>query len=588
MCGIVGYIGKRQAQTVLFGCLSKLEYRGYDSSGIAIRGSGIKLVKDRVRVDALKAAAPEFRGSVGIGHTRWATHGAPSLSNAHPHLDCTGRIAVVHNGVITNYLSLKKTLISEGHIFRSETDTEVIPHLIDKYYEDDIVKAVELAISRLEGSYAIAVISEPDGRLIVARKESPLIIGLGQSENLIASDAPAIMEYTNRIMCLEDGDIAILTDSEIIIKNSGVRVERPVQVLSWSREDADKGGHEHYMLKEIREQPRILRANLTATVPVEARQMLEKHAENLLIIACGTSYHAGLLGKYLFEEALGNHVNVELASEFNYRNVKAEASAAILISQSGETADVLTSLKKLVNAGVPTLVITNVAYSTACRTANHAICTNAGPEVSVAATKSFTAQILTLYQMLLSTGNLPSDYASLNNDLKMLPALVQKVIDDDAGLINESARFLSKYNNVFFIGRGMNLPIALEGALKLKEISYIHAEGCAAGELKHGPLALMGEGTPVVAIVSQDRTYDAMMTNIKEVKARGSPVIIIANQDVYLNGLADRIIPVKGPSTFVSPVLNAVVLQLIAYHAARIRGCPIDFPRNLAKSVTVE
>lgn len=588
MCGIVGYVGKRQAQPILFECLSRLEYRGYDSSGIAVRGSGIRVAKDKLRVDALQAKSPPFHGTVGIGHTRWATHGIPSMCNAHPHTDCKGSTAVVHNGVISNYLKLKRQLLSEGHVFRSETDTEVIPHLIDKYYQGNMIGAVEAALSHLEGSYAIAVLAEAEDRLIVARKDSPLIIGVGNRENLIASDAPALMGYSDRIICLENGDVADITADDVTIRRNGQVVSRPLEAVHWKQEDTSKCGYEHFMLKEIREQPRVIQNILRTDLEPDIKKMFEGQNRHTIILACGTSYHAGLLGKHLLEDLLGYSVTVELASEFNYRDQVPEAGNAILITQSGETADVLAAMKKLRAVGIPILVITNVAHSTACRSADHSICTDAGPEISVAATKSFIAQLITLYRLALSMpGTDPAKRARLIELLRELPARVQRIIDNE-GQIAECARYISNYSNIFFIGRGINFPVALEGALKLKEISYIHAEGCAAGELKHGPLALMGKNTPVVAVAAHDKTYDALITNVREVKARRSPVILVNSQHDMDAGLADRVITIDDVNPTLSPVLNAVALQLLAYHTARTRGCPIDFPRNLAKSVTVE
>lgn len=589
MCGIVGYVGYRQAQAVLFDCLSHLEYRGYDSSGIAIRGSGIRVAKDKIRVKPLEESVPQFNGKMGIGHTRWATHGAPSQANAHPHLDCTGKIAVVHNGVITNYLQLKQMLIVDGHVFTSETDTEVIPHLIEKHLDEggDIIEAMKAIVRELEGSYAFVVLSEHEDRLLVARKDSPLVIGVGNGENLIASDVPALMGYTDRIMCLENGDIGIISDNEIRIVKDGNDVSRRVEVLTWHKEEAGKQGYEHFMLKEIREQPRVISRTLTQALPPEIEPMFEKRNQHVLILACGTSYHAALVGKFIFEELLGMRVTAELASEFNYREKVPPVDRAIVITQSGETADTLASMKRLANAGISTLVITNVAHSSACRAADYSICTPAGPELSVAATKSFIAQLITFYQIALSSPHLEAAARThLYDGLNSLPLCVQRILDNEDPLVG-CARSLSLFGNAFFIGRGISLPVALEGALKLKEISYIHAEGCAAGELKHGSLALMGKSTPVVAILNRDRTYDVMKTNIKEAKTRGSVTYVIADHDINENE-ADQLVKVDEVDPLLSPVLNTVVLQLLAYHTAKLKGCPIDFPRNLAKSVTVE
>ena len=590
MCGIVGYVGHRQAQPVLFDCLSHLEYRGYDSSGIAIRGSGIKVAKDKIRVKPLEESVPQFSGRMGIGHTRWATHGAPSQANAHPHLDCTGKIAVVHNGVITNYLQLKQMLIADGHTFTSETDTEVIPHLIEKCLDEnggDIVTAVEAAIGALDGSYAFVVLSEPDERLMVARKDSPLIIGIGDGENLIASDVPAIMGYTDRIICLENGDIGVISTNGVRVIRDGRDVTRRVEAISWDKRETGKCGCEHFMLKEIREQPKVISNTLAQGLPPDIEGMFKEKSQDVLILACGTSFHAALVGKHILEDLLGMRVTAELASEFNYRREIPPVSKAIVITQSGETADALACMKRLANAGVDTVVITNVAHSSARRAASYSICTPAGPEVSVAATKSFIAQLTVFYQIALSSSRLdPAGRMQLQRELETLPLVVQRILDNEDSLVG-CARHLSLFGNVFFIGRGINLPVALEGALKLKEISYIHAEGCAAGELKHGPLALMGESTPVVALLTRDRTYDVMRTNIREAKTRGSATYIITDDDIKEDE-EDRLIKTERVDPLFSPILNTVVLQLLAYHAARLRGCPIDFPRNLAKSVTVE
>jgi glucosamine--fructose-6-phosphate aminotransferase (isomerizing) len=589
MCGIVGYIGGRQAQPILLDCLTKLEYRGYDSCGIAVRGSGLTVFKDAIRVSALEKVCPAIPGTMGIGHTRWATHGQPCTVNSHPHTDCKGEIAVVHNGVITNYQQLKEQLIREGHRFVSETDTEVLPHLIEKYYDGNIEKALDKALPLVEGSFAIAVLVAGEDRLAVARKDSPLVIGVGDGENLVASDVPALLEYTNRVIYLENGDIGILTSDKIYITQKGSSTERKQHRITWNRADVQKAGYEHFMLKEINEQPRVMRETLEDYWMSNVGMTLNGGVKDLSLFACGTSYHAGLVGKYVIEQLLGIPVRAELASEYNYGNRTMNTDAAIIITQSGETADVLTSMKKLRDAGVRTLVITNVPGSTASRIADQVVYTKAGPEVSVAATKTFLAQLTVLYQLGLSYSTMSHKTCEgLTAELTQLPTRVQMVLDND-GVIASAAEYLSHYESVFFIGRGINYPLALEGALKLKEIAYIHAEGCPAGELKHGPFALLQRDTPVVAIVAPDNTYNAMLTSIKEIKARNSPVIAIIDEgDEVTPGLVDTVLRVPHTSPIFTPVVNAVVLQLLAYYAARVRGCPIDFPRNLAKSVTVE
>lgn len=594
MCGIVGYIGNKQAQSILLHCLKKLEYRGYDSCGIAVTAGGIEVYKDKVRVEALEKTSPRIVGTVGIGHTRWATHGAPSQINAHPHLDCTGKIAVVHNGIINNYQRLRHQLTREGHKFVSETDTEVIPHLIEKYYDGSLEEAVEAALRDVEGSYAIIMLMAGESKLLFARKDSPLIIGLGDRENFIASDVPAILGYTGRVIYLEDGDIGVVTKHDIKIRRDGIEVKREEHKILWSVEEAQKAGYEHFMLKEIHEQPRVIRNTLgeytRETDPLaDLAVMRDAGIESMLMLACGTSYHAALIGKYVVEELLGIPVRVELASEFNYYNHTLARTMAIAITQSGETADTLKAMKKLRKTGCRLVAITNIVGSTASRLAHQTIYTRAGPEISVCATKTLVAQLMVLYWLAMSYSKADARrLASLLVGLRQLPSKVQQVLDDEPKIM-EYAKYLSEFESVFFIGRGINFPAALEGALKLKEISYIHAEGYAAGEIKHGPFALLGSKTPVIAIVARDNTYEAMLSNIKEIKARGAPLIALAEEgDEAIEELADSVITVPRVDTMFSPVVNIVALQLLAYYTARERGCPIDFPRNLAKSVTVE
>jgi glucosamine--fructose-6-phosphate aminotransferase (isomerizing) len=593
MCGIVGYIGRRKAHPVLLNSLSKLEYRGYDSCGVAVLADKVEICKDTVRVNVLEQQAKPLEGFIGIGHTRWATHGEPSRVNAHPHCDCTGRIAVVHNGVITNFHRLREQLASEGHILSSQTDTEVLPHLIEKFYDGDLEQAVALALDCIEGSYAIAVLMEGEEKLVVARYESPLIIGVGDQENIIASDVPAVLDYTSRVIYLEDGDIAVVTSDGVRVKQAGAAVDRRENKILWNVEDAQKSGYEHFMLKEIHEQPKAIRDTLAEYAAIrepvaDFGSEEEASTEELLILACGTSYHAGLIGKYIFEGLSRIQTRVELASEFNYCGFVASQGKAIVISQSGETADSLKALKRLKEDGCQTIAITNVVGSTISRVAGKTVYTRAGPEMSVAATKSFLSQLIALYWLALPYAKVGINRLDeITTGLKQLPVSVQHIIDNET-LIAESARMLASYDNVFYIGRGINYPVALEGALKLKEISYIHAEGYAAGELKHGPFALLGTETPVVALVTRDNTYEAILTGIKEVKARRSPVLAVAEEGDDVEGLADCLISVPKVDPFFSPVINCVALQLLAYYVARQRGCPIDFPKNLAKSVTVE
>ena len=593
MCGIIGYIGDKQVQPILLSSLKRLEYRGYDSCGIAVSSGGIKVCKDAIRVEALTKMVPQLDGTIGIGHTRWATHGEPSQVNAHPHLDCSGNIAVVHNGVINNFQRLKQQLIGEGHNFVSETDTEVIPHLIEKYYRGNLEEAVEAALHDMEGSHAIIVLLAGEPKLVAARKDSPLIVGIGDRENFIASDVPAILDYTNRVIYLEDGDIGVVTPDSIKIRRYGAKVDWEEHKISWSVEDAQKAGYEHFMLKEIHEQPKVIRDTLGGWVsvaePAVDLAVMRGGMESMLILACGSSYHAALVGKYIVEELLSIPVRAEPASEFNYFSRILAKTGAIAITQSGETADTLKAIRRLKEVGCQVLAITNVVGSSASRIADQTIYTRAGPEISVAATKSFTAQLVVLYWLMMSYSKIDARrLADMIMGLRQLPSKVQQVLDNEYKIL-ECANYLSAYEDVFFIGRGINFPVALEGALKLKEISYIHAEGYAAGELKHGPFALLGDDTPVIAIVAQDNTREAMLTNIREVKARGSPLIALAEEgDEAIGELADSAITVPRVDAMFSPVVNTVALQLLAYYTAKQRGCSIDFPRNLAKSVTVE
>jgi len=594
MCGIVGYIGDKQAQPVLVDCLGRLEYRGYDSCGLAVAVDRIRMYKDAFRVAELKKTSPRLAGVIGIGHTRWATHGSPSQINAHPHLDCSGKIAVVHNGIINNYQQLRDRLTGEGHSFVSETDTEVIPHLIEKYYSGNLEEAVEAALGDMDGSYAIAVLAAGEPKLVVARKDSPLVIGIGDRENFIASDVPAMLDYTDRVVYLEDGDIGVVSKRDVRIKRDGTEFKPKEHKIAWGVEEAQKAGYEHFMLKEIHEQPKVIRNTLGAytreTAPVDYLLETKKVGlESMLMVACGTSYHAAMIGRHVIEELIRIPVRVELASEFNYYSNALAKTLAVAITQSGETADTLKAMKRLKEAGCRVIAITNVVGGTATRVADQTIYTRAGPEISVAATKSYIGQLMVLYWMAMSYSRAGAGrLATLLMELRQLPSKVQQVLDNEAEIL-EYARYISGFNHVFFIGRGINLPVALEGALKLKEISYIHAEGYAAGETKHGPFSLLGSDTPVIAIVVKDNTYEPMLTNIKEIKARGSPIIALTEEgNGAIEELADSVIRVPRVDTLFSPVVNTVALQLLAYYAARERGCPIDFPRNLAKSVTVE
>jgi len=593
MCGIVGYIGYRQAQPILFNSLLRLEYRGYDSCGVAVSADGITVYKDAGKVGELEKKAPRLKGAAGIGHTRWATHGEPNQVNAHPHCDCSGRVAVVHNGIISNYQLLKKQLIAEGHRFISETDSEVIPHLIEKYYQGDLAGAVAAALGDVDGCYAIIALAAGEPNLVAARKGNPLIIGIGDRENFVASDVPAVLDDTNRVVYLEDGDLGVVSAAGIRIMRDGREVAREEKKILWSVEDAQRAGYEHFTLKEIHEQPRVIRDTLIGWLSSGESlvDLTKMHGDirPLTILACGTSYHAALVGRYIIEKVLGIPVRVELASEVNYYDRPLAGAAAIAITQSGETADTLKAMKRLKAAGCLLLAITNVVDSSAARIADEVVYTRAGPEIGVAATKSFTVQLIILYSLAILSYKVDARrLADLVMELRQLPEKLERLLSGK-DRIEEYAGYLSGYENVFFIGRGINFPVALEGALKLKEISYIHAEGYAAGELKHGSFALLGENTPVVAILARDNTYGAMLSNIKEVKARKAPVIALAEEgDDTVSEFADMVISVPEVDVLFSPVVNVVALQLLAYYTARERGCPIDTPRNLAKSVTVE
>ena len=593
MCGIVGYIGNSNAQPILLQSLGRLEYRGYDSCGIAVLGSTVQVYKDEGRVHQLGKAIPKSNGKLGIGHTRWATHGKPSKTNAHPHMDCTGRIAVVHNGVIDNFQQLKDKLIKEGHKFYSETDTEVIPHLIESYYQGDLEQAVKRTLVDLRGTYSLIVLAADHEELVVARNESPLVIGVGDGENFVASDVPALLDYTERVIYVEDGDVGVITAGEIRLVNCDREVSRETNVIPWTIDDAQKGGYDHFMLKEIHEQPRVIRDTLGGYLseiePVIDLDLESTEFEDILLLACGTSYHACLVGRYLLERLARIPVRVEVASEFSYSDAVLGQTWVIGITQSGETADLLGAIKKAKQLGCRTLAITNCFGSSATRIADQTFYIRALPEISVAATKSFIAQLMAMFLVALSEAKIDIKFREdLTRGLSVLPDKVQQILDDEEGIARHG-KYLSAFDNAFFVARGINFPIALEGALKLKEISYIHAEGYPAGELKHGPFALLTPTTPVIAIVAQDDTYEAMLANIKEIKARESPVIAVADEsDEDIDKYVDEVIRVPRVDSLFSPVVNSVVLQLLAYYAAKERGCSIDMPRNLAKSVTVK
>jgi glucosamine--fructose-6-phosphate aminotransferase (isomerizing) len=608
MCGIVGYIGAGKTAEVLLDSLGRLEYRGYDSAGIAlICEDGLEVIKSAERIVKLKEQVPStLYASVGIGHTRWATHGKPSKANAHPHQDCSGRIAVVHNGIIENYQELKHELEGHGHIFSSETDTEVISHLVEENYVGDTFRAMLDSVKRLRGSFAFALVNKDDpNRIYAARKDSPLVIGLGDGQYFLASDVTAFLKYTKRAVFMEDGDIAVMSKEGVLFYDfEGRAIERPARVIEWDLEAAEKGGYEHFMLKEIHEQPKSLKDVISGrlnemTGEVELNEIgLSQDDINgirrIIVIACGTSYHAGLVGKYALEMLTDIPVTVEIGSEFRYSaNRVGHGTLIVALSQSGETADTAASVRDAVKKGAHVIAITNTVGSTIARDAGNTIYMRSGPEIGVAATKTFTAQVTTMYMLAIFLGRRRGAMTAekgrlLLSDLKSLPRYAQAVLDQDSAVANV-ARLFAKANLFIFVGRHLNYPIALEGALKLKEISYIFSEGFAAGELKHGPLALLTTGVPVIAIATKSPTYEKMTSNIKEVKARDASVIAIASDsDESIAQLVDVVLRVPDASEFVSPVLSAIMLQMFAYHVAVSSGCPVDKPRNLAKSVTVE
>lgn len=609
MCGIVGYIGQKEAVPVLLDGLKRLEYRGYDSAGVTIYAGGKlqtrKAVGRLAKIEAVLEAAP-IRGNLGIGHTRWATHGRPSDRNAHPHQDCSKKFSVVHNGIIENYQELKEWLQERGHIFNSETDTEVIPHLIEEYYQGDPVAAVREAIRKMEGAFAVVILCQdfPD-QIIAARKSSPLIIGLGRGENFVASDIPAVLPYTREIYILEDGEMAVVNVKKAVITDfDGKAVVKETFHVEWDVEAAEKGGFEDFMLKEIHEQPRALKDTLTGKIDRQANKVVlpgvNLSAEfidrlrKIQVVACGTAYHAGLVGKYLIEKLVRIPVEADLASEFRYREPLVEPdSLTIIISQSGETADTLAGLREAKRLGSRVLAITNVVGSSVAREADDLILTLAGPEIAVASTKAYTTQLLSLVLFAIylaqQKGTLAeADRVTLVTALGNLETQLEKVLNTETK-IKEFAEDFKNCEDIFFIGRGLDYAVSLEGALKLKEISYIHAEAYAAGELKHGTLALIVEGVPVFALVTQDDLYEKMMSNIKEVKAREATVVALAMAGDHETAKAvDYVLHIPKTHPLLTPLLSVAPLQLFAYYAAKARGCDVDKPRNLAKSVTVE
>jgi len=613
MCGIVGYIGRRDSVPIILDALQRLEYRGYDSAGIAVIDENGALVGTKAEGKLSRLAerlsnGEALAGMVGVGHTRWATHGRPSDANAHPHRDCQGRIAVVHNGIIENYAGLRARLIEMGHVFSSETDTEVLAHLIEMHYDGDLEAAVRRTLHDVRGAYALGVISSDDPEhLVFARNgASPLVLGIGEGEMYVASDTPAILPYTRREIIIQEGEIAVVgRDGYRLTDYNGARVEREAIAISWDPGAAEKSGFKHFMLKEIFEQPNVIKETLAGRVDEDGDVHLGGELEALgidrlrnlskiAITGCGTAYHAGLIGMYLLRSLVHLPVEMELASEFRYGDPVIDPTTLVIaMSQSGETADTIEAVRIARQSGCSVLGISNVLGSHLTRLADAMLFTRGGPEIGVAATKTYVSQVtaLTLFALYLAKLRGTCDERRLRevgDGTKLLPAAVDVVLNT-SDEIRKVARELRKAQSVLFIGRYVNFPTALEGALKLKEISYIHAEGYPAGEMKHGPIALLDSTVPVVGIVTQDRVRDKMLSNIMESKAREAPVIVVANRgDEEVRSVADHVFNVPKVDELLSPIVNVIPLQLLAYHIADIEGKDVDQPRNLAKTVTVE
>jgi glucosamine--fructose-6-phosphate aminotransferase (isomerizing) len=614
MCGIIGYIGPKPVVPVLIEGLRRLEYRGYDSAGVAVvNGNGIDVRRSAGKLSNLERviANEPLAGVYGLGHTRWATHGRPTEENAHPHRDCTGKIVVVHNGIIENYLELKRELQARGHTFVTETDTEVVAHLVEAEWKDDgLERAVLRAMARLRGLFAIVLISAEDPEKIVAvRNGPPVVIGLGDKEWFVASDIPAILQHTRDVSFLDDQEMAILTRQGVVFCNlAGEPIAKRSQRVTWDPIQAEKAGYKHFMLKEIFEQPTAVRETILGRVSQETGLVfLDEMAlsdddfraiEKVQLVACGTSWHAGLVGKFLIEQLAGVPTEVDYGSEFRYRSpIVTAKTLTVVITQSGETADTLAALREAKSRGARSLAICNVVGSMVTREAQGTLYTHAGPEIGVASTKAFTCQLVALHLLAMYLGQVRGSLPEVRRrhligDLLQLPKLLETVLQTGTQIQDIASRFHAR-TDFLFLGRGINYPIALEGALKLKEISYIHAEGYPAGEMKHGPIALIDENMPVVVIATADHVYEKMLSNIQEAKARGGAVIAIATDGDdtlwrLLDSNRDSIISIPAISPELAPVAIVIPLQLIAYHIAVRRGCDVDQPRNLAKSVTVE
>ncbi|CDD61025.1 glucosamine--fructose-6-phosphate aminotransferase [isomerizing] [Clostridium sp. CAG:505] len=607
MCGIVGYIGQNEAAPVLIKGLKKLEYRGYDSAGIAVFGDGIHVVKTKGRLADLDAKVQEMggvKGQVGIGHTRWATHGAPSDVNSHPHTSMNGRISVVHNGIIENYLQLKAELEEKGYVFASETDTEVVAQLFDYYYDGDMVDTLIRVIGRIRGSYALGILcSEKSDEIVAVRKDSPMLVGIGENENFIASDIPALLEYTKDYYLLNDNEIVVLKkDGITILDLDKNEIKKDIYNVTWDISAAEKGGYDYFMMKEIMEQPKAFKATISPRI-VDGEIKLDdikytdediRNINRIHIIACGSAWHAAIVGKYVIEDYARIPVEVDLASEFRYRNpILDKNDVCIIISQSGETADTLAALREAKRQGIRILAIVNVVGSSIARESDDVLYTWAGPEIAVATTKGYSTQVALMYLLAMKFGQArghlsAEEVKKLTAELELVPGYIEKLLTMDEEL-KELAKVHAHANDVFVIGRGIDYAVALEGSLKLKEISYIHSEAYAAGELKHGTISLIEEGTLVVAIATQDPLYEKLLSNVKEVKARGAYVVAIAKEgNTEIAEVADKVIYIPQINDKFTASLNVIPMQIFSYYVAIERGCDVDMPRNLAKSVTVE
>jgi len=608
MCGIVGYVGKREASPILLAGLSKLEYRGYDSAGVAIlNNDGLTVTKCKGRLVNLEEKLKEspIQGNVGIGHTRWATHGEPNDVNSHPHTNEKGTISVVHNGIIENYIQLRERLTRKGYTFASETDTEVIPHLVDYYYKGDLVEAVMKAVTRMEGSYAIGVVcSDEPEKIVAVRKDSPLIVGVGKGEYYIASDIPAVLSETREVYLLNDNEFAVLTTNGVKLLNQDKEeIKKDIFHVTWNADAAEKGGYEHFMLKEIHEQPKAIRDTMTSRITLGKKITLDKinitkeqidNIDKVYIIACGTAFHAGVVGKYVIEKLARMSVELDIASEFRYRDpIITEKTLMIVVSQSGETADTMAALRLAKQKGARVIAVTNVVGSSASREADDVLYTWAGPEIAVASTKAYTTQLIAMYIIALffaeNKKTIPQDeIEEIKKSMLELPEKTELLLNEKE-IIQKFASKTYMHKDIFFLGRGLDYAVAMEGSLKLKEISYIHSEAYAAGELKHGTIALIEKGTVVIALATQESVFGKMVSNIKEVKTRGANVLAFALEgNTSIEETVDTTFYLPKISALIAPVLAVIPLQLFAYYTAVQKGCDVDKPRNLAKSVTVE